>query len=98
MATAEDIRDIMRDEYPHLTPTIPEIGRVVKYNYFNLTGIYLTLDIYKDTIDYNRNTEQVTVHYKMIKVGSSMATTANLGLNYSVKGNNYSSWEYVDSA
>ena len=98
MATAEDISNIMKDEYPHLEQSIPEIGRFVKYTYFSSGGIYLTLDIHEDTIQYNRNTEQLTVHYKIIKVGSDSVTTANIGLNYSAKANSYSNWEYVDSA
>lgn len=97
MATAEDIRDIMRDEYPHLTPTIPEIGRVVKFTEYCPEDLYVTLDAIESTIFYNAVTEQLTVDYKIAMIGDTRCWQLGFAVNNRDKANSYHSWEYVDS-
>jgi hypothetical protein len=97
MATAEEIRDIMRDEYPHLTPTIPEIGRVVKFITFDPKSVYVTLDILEDTLEYTRHVDQLTVNYKLAMIGDSTVWQLSFALNDTKKVDSSYSWEYVDS-
>ena len=98
MATAEDIRDIMRDEYPHLTPTIPEIGRVVKFITFAPKSVYVTLDILENTLDYATHDGQLTVDYKLAMIGDSTVWQLSFALNDTKKVDSSYSWEYVESA
>lgn len=98
MATAEDIRDVMHDEYPHLKPSIPEIGRFVKCTYFDPDQIYFTLEIDKKSIEFVRGNCQVITNYELIPVGNATRYTLALALNNNTRINSPYSWEYVDSA
>jgi hypothetical protein len=98
MATAEDIRDIMRDEYPHLTPTIPEIGRVVKFTYYDPEQLYFTLDAIEPTLSFNSLEDQLTVDYRLLMVGSEGDWQLAFAISNKDKTNSFFSWEYVESA
>lgn len=98
MATAEDIRDIMKDEYPHLTPSIPEIGRVVKFTEYCPEDLYVTLDAIIRTLSFNSETNQLTVEYRIVMVGDTNSWQLSFAVNNRDKANSYFSWEYVDSA
>ena len=97
MATAEDIRDIMKDEYPHLTPTIPEIGRIVKFAHYDPEELYFTLDAIEQTLSFNHLTDQLTVDYRLVMVGSEGSWQLSLAISNRSKLESYYSWEYVDS-
>jgi hypothetical protein len=97
MATAEDIRDIMRDEYPHLKPTIPEIGRIVKFPLYLPDELYVTLDAIEKTLSVNPVTDQLTVDYKLAMVGSEVVWQLSFAVSNRDKADSYFSWEYVDS-
>jgi len=97
MATAEDIGDIMRDEYPHLKPTIPEIGRVVKFTEYCPDDLYVTLDAIEKTLSVNPVTDQLTVDYKLAMVGSEVVWQLSFAVSNRDKADSYFSWEYADS-
>lgn len=98
MATTEDIRDIMKDEYPHLTPTIPEIGRIVKFPYYDPDQLYFTLDAIEPTLSFNSLEDQLTVDYRLAMVGSEGDWQLSFAISNKNKAGSYYSWEYVDSA
>jgi hypothetical protein len=97
MATAEDIRDIMKDEYPHLTPTIPEIGRIVKFKHYDPEQLYFTLDAIEPTLSFNHLTDQLTVDYRLAMVGSEGDWQLSFAISNRDKAESYYSWEYVES-
>lgn len=98
MATAEEIGDVMSDEYPHLTPTIPEIGRVVKFTEYCPDDLYVTLDAIERTLSFNPVTDQLTVDYKLAMVGSEVEWQLSFAVSNRDKTDSYFSWEYADSA
>ncbi len=98
MATAEEIRDIMSDEYPHLVPTIPEIGRVVKFPLYSPDELYFTLDAVESTLGFNHVTDQLTVDYRLLMVGSEGDWQLSFAISNKDKAGSYYNWEYVDSA
>lgn len=99
MATVEDIRDVMRDEYPHLEPSIPEIGRFVKFTYYDPDTLYVTLDIDEKTIHYSTFDSQLSVEYKLAMVGDNSGQwTLGMAISDSQREESFFSWEYVDSA
>lgn len=95
MATAEDIRDVMRDEYPHIEPSIPEIGRFVKLPYWIESPIYLTLDIKEDTIRRSSSTAQIVADIRVIMVGDNKESEISLALNNKRLHGSLYSWVYA---
>lgn len=98
MATVEEIRDIMQDEYPHLTPTIPEIGRVVKFPYYDPDELFVTLNTLEKTISFNPVTNQLTADYELAMIGADGIWQLTFAISNSDRINSNFSWEYVDSA
>lgn len=96
MATVEDIRDVMHDEYPHLKPSIPEIGRLVKLPFWLNSPIYLTLDIKEDTIRRSSSTAQIVADIKVIMVGDNKESEISLALNNRRLHGSLYSWEYAE--
>lgn len=98
MATTEDIRDVMRDEYPELEPSIPEIGRFVKLPFWVESPIYLTLDIEEDSIRRSSSTGQLVADIRVIMVGDNKESEIALALNNKNLHGSLYSWEYAEKA
>lgn len=94
MATVEEIRDIMNDEYPHLEQSIPETGRIVKFTFFDPKELYVVLEAIEDTITYNPLMKQLTVDYKLAMIGDDRQWQLTMALNNHRKDSPYS-WQYV---
>lgn len=98
MATVEDIRDVMHDEYPHLEPSIPEIGRFVKFPFWLNSPIYLTLDIEEDSIRRSSSTAQLIADIRVVMVGDNKETHITVALNNKKLHGSLYSWEYAEEA